>query len=149
MKKYLSGLVFLSIGMAVALPQAIAENTADLKKHAAKPVSANSEKQAAAEDIHTGMVGFSGKDFHCELGSKLTIYENSSEANRIGLRWNKQMHELTRVETSTGANRFEDQKNGLVWISIPSKGMLLDSKKGQQLANECKTPDQMMTRKKI
>ena len=32
---------------------------------------------------------------------------------------------------------------GLVWIGIPAKGLLLDSKKGQQLANECKNAEQM------
>jgi hypothetical protein len=50
---------------------------------------------------------------------------------------------MTRVSTSTGADRFENRMHGLVWIGIPAKGMLLDSKKGLQLANECKSPDQL------
>ncbi|MCY1251071.1 hypothetical protein D9M72_647880 [compost metagenome] len=29
-----------------------------------------------------------------------------------------------------------------MWIGIPAKGMLLDSKQGRQLANECKDAEQ-------
>jgi hypothetical protein len=50
---------------------------------------------------------------------------------------------MTRVETSTGAHRFESRRQGLVWIGIPAKGILLDSKKGQQLANDCKSAEQL------
>jgi len=35
--------------------------------------------------------------------------------------------------------RLENKGEGLVWIQIPSKSMLLNSKVGQQLANDCRT----------
>jgi hypothetical protein len=31
---------------------------------------------------------------------------------------------------------------GLIWIGIPAKGMLLDSKQNRQLANECRNAEQ-------
>ena len=40
------------------------------------------------------------------------------------------------------AKRFENKLFGLIWIGIPSKGMLLDSKLNRQLANECKNAEQ-------
>ena len=43
--------------------------------------------------------------------------------------------------TTTGAQRFENPKFGLIWIGIPSKGILLDSTLNRQLANECKKPE--------
>ena len=67
----------------------------------------------------------------------------SSDDKHIALRWNKRLLRLTRVDTSTGAHRFENRRQGIVWIGIPAKGILLDSKKGQQLANECKSAEQM------
>jgi hypothetical protein len=76
-------------------------------------------------------------EFDCELGRKVTVYTNAADNRRIGLRWKQKLHRLDRVDTQSGADRFEDARNGLVWIGIPSKSMLLDSKKGQQLANEC------------
>lgn len=83
-------------------------------------------------------------EYNCELGNKLTIYRNAADPKHIALRWGKTLHRLTSVTTTTGADRFENHKYGLVWIGIPAKGMLLDSKKRQQLANECKSLEQSL-----
>ena len=45
--------------------------------------------------------------------------------------------------TTTGALRFENPHWGLIWIGIPAKGILLDSKLNRQLAHECKNAEQM------
>ena len=42
------------------------------------------------------------------------------------------------VATQTGALRLEDKASGLTWITIPGKSMLLDTKQGRQLANDCR-----------
>ena len=81
-------------------------------------------------------------DYACELGNKITIYTNEKDDSNIALRWKKRLHRLARVGTTTGALRFENKNYGLVWIGIPSKGILLDSKLNRQLANECKNADQ-------
>ena len=78
-------------------------------------------------------------DYKCELGNFLTIYTNTEDDQHVALRWKKRLYRMTRVETTTGANRFENRKAGFVFIGIPAKGLLLDSHKGKQLANECKT----------
>lgn len=135
MKKYLSTMLLLGASMTVAIPQVWAQT-----QKAAPAASAAAEPE---------MKGFSKTDFHCELGTNLTIYEKANDNKSIGLKWNKKVHELTRVETTTGANRFENRQAGLVWIGIPAKGMLLDSKKGHQLANECKSADQMKAKSKV
>jgi hypothetical protein len=82
-------------------------------------------------------------EFDCELGNKITIYKNASDESHIALRWKKRLHRLTRVGTTTGANRFENKLYGLIWIGIPAKGMLLDSKLNRQLANECRNAEQL------
>ena len=81
-------------------------------------------------------------DFDCELGNKVTTYHNDNDDGHIALRWKKRLHRLTRVGTTTGAKRFENPTFGLVWIGIPAKGMLLDSRLNRQLANECKNAEQ-------
>lgn len=83
-------------------------------------------------------------EFKCELGNNITLYQNPGNDRHIALRWKKMLHRLTRVGTTTGANRFENRKFGLVWIGIPTKSMLLDSKKGLQLANECRSAEQLV-----
>ncbi|MFL6657716.1 MAG: hypothetical protein ACJ8GW_06580 [Massilia sp.] len=80
-------------------------------------------------------------NFTCELNNTVTIYSNENDPDHVALRWKKRLHRLTRVGTTTGAQRFENRNFGLVWINIPSKAMLLDSRLNRQLANECKSPE--------
>jgi len=81
-------------------------------------------------------------EYACELGNKITIYTNANDTGHIALRWKKRLHRLSRVGTTTGAQRFENPHWGLIWIGIPAKGILLDSKLNRQLANECKNAEQ-------
>jgi membrane-bound inhibitor of C-type lysozyme len=81
-------------------------------------------------------------EYACELGNKITIYTNETDTAHIALRWKTRLHRLSRIGTTTGALRFENPHYGLIWIGIPSKGILLDSKLNRQLANECKNAEQ-------
>lgn len=81
-------------------------------------------------------------EYACELNNKVTIYTNEKDDAHIALRWKKRLHRLARVGTTTGAQRFENPFWGLIWIGIPAKGILLDSRLNRQLANECKTAQQ-------
>lgn len=86
--------------------------------------------------------GSNAVNFNCELGNKITTYMNPVDKKHIAIRWKNKLHRLHKVATTTGANRFENVKYGLVWIDIPAKAMLLDSNKGHQLANECRDAEQ-------
>lgn len=81
-------------------------------------------------------------EYKCELGALVTIFHNADDKTYIALRYEKLLTRMKRVTTTTGADRFENKRSGLVWIGIPAKGILLDSKQGHQLANECKDADQ-------
>ena len=108
---------------------------------AAVPVALTAEEMEEANE--PGVEGSTVVDFDCELGNKITIYHNAGDDNYIALRWKKRLHRLKRVGTSTGAHRFENKLYGLIWIGIPAKGMLLDSKQNRQLANECRNAEQL------
>ena len=81
-------------------------------------------------------------DYRCEMKDSLTIFMNNNDTSHLALRWKNHLYRMHRVTTSTGADRFENTRAGLVWIGIPSKGMLLDAHHGQQLADDCKTAGQ-------
>lgn len=145
--KNLTAFVFLIAGLAVGTASAT-ESTASSAVPAAKKAPA---KKAHAKKVATvvdddekepDVKGLQPIAFHCELGNNVTIYNYPDNDQEIALNWNKRLHRLTRVATTTGATRFENEKKGLVWIGIPAKSMLLDSKKGHQLANECKSAEQ-------
>ncbi|MCA1854896.1 hypothetical protein LE190_02985 [Massilia oculi] len=105
---------------------------------AAAAAPAASPQDEAEPDITDTLV----TEYACELGNKITIYTNANDEGHIALRWKKRLHRLNRVGTTTGALRFENPYWGLIWIGIPAKGILLDSKLNRQLANECKNAEQ-------
>lgn len=120
---------------------------ASKKGKAAAAATAGAAGAAAAgtdeEDREPDTAGHVSLDYNCALGDKVTIFSNDADDKHIALRWNKRLMRLSRVDTTTGANRFENRRQGMVWIGIPAKGILLDSRKGQQLANECKSAEQL------
>ena len=83
----------------------------------------------------------------CELGQRMSIAGDQSIDNVIHLIWRGQGYNLQRIGTSSGAHRFEHSDSGLLWIGIPAKGMLLDTKRGTPLANECRTAEQQRSRR--
>lgn len=113
------------------------------KGNAAAPVTPPVSAEPDEERDEPSIDGSAVVDFDCELGNKITIYHNAGDDNFIALRWKKRLHRLKRVGTTTGAQRFENKLYGLIWIGIPAKGMLLDSKQNRQLANECRNAEQM------
>lgn len=150
--KTLSLLFVLALGIAASVPPVLAQDGQPAKKHSAKKANAKkaapqpAEPDAAAadgDDKTPDVAGYTAIDYDCELGNKISIYRAADDNDHIALRWKKQLLQLNRVVTTTGANRFENRKSGWVWIDIPAKGMLLDSKKGQQLANECRSAEQL------
>lgn len=118
-------------------PAAVKKKTGD---KAAKKKAAPAEQGPDADE--PDITGATAVEYKCELGNTLTIYQGGGDGSTIALRWKKRLVRLTRVGTTTGALRFENPLRGLVWIGIPTKGILLDSKLGRQLANNCKNPDQ-------
>ncbi len=145
--KTVSALALFVAGLAIAAPPVFAQNGTAASGHAAKKshVHKHSPKKhdpAKAAEPEPEIAGKLPVDFNCELGDKLTVYRSASDDQHIALRWHKHLEEMTRVSTTTGAERFENAATGLVWIGIPAKSMLLDSKKGQQLANECRDAEQ-------
>ena len=147
----LAGTAALAVSEAAAAADAVM--TATPARKAVKKVTAK-HKAVKPVDKAGALVDDDGKEykagndtateFDCELGNKLTLYSNAADEEHMALRWQQRVHRMTRVSTSTGANRFENSRYGLVWIGIPAKGMLLDSKRGQQLANECKDAERKL-----
>ncbi|MBC3916235.1 hypothetical protein H8L32_01935 [Undibacterium sp. CY18W] len=118
---------------AVEAPHSKTKASAKTAKPAAAPASKESDEPEPDIQQHNSF------EYKCELGNSLTMYINPEDTEHVAMRWKKRLYRLSKIETTTGAVRFENRKSGLIWIGIPAKGLLLDSLKGQQLANECKT----------
>lgn len=109
---------------------------------AATAATAAADNWAPADEAEPDITDTVVTEYTCELNNKVTIYSNEKDDAHIALRWKKRLHRLERVGTTTGAMRFENTNFRLIWIGIPSKGILLDSRLNRQLANECKNAEQ-------
>lgn len=76
--------------------------------------------------------------YGCEFGLKVEIQRDVRNANSIELKWQGNRHMLHRYDSASGLPRYEDRQNGLLWIDLPWKGVLMDTSSGRPLANECK-----------
>lgn len=143
-KSLLAATLALTVAGLCSAPAAIAADTTVATKKAPAKKKAKDEPKveeasgpSEADDGDTIIT-----DYRCELGNTLTIFQHEGDDGHIALRWKKRIHRLDRIGTTTGALRYQNTNFGLIWIGIPSKGMLLDSKLNRQLANECRNADQ-------
>lgn len=138
-------MIAFSVALAASLctaPVAIAAQKKPAKAAAKQKAHSKAEEEAKSSEPDADITDTVSSDYNCELGNKLTIFTNEKDDSHIALRWKKRIHRLDRIGTTTGAARFENTTFGLIWIGIPSKGMLLDAKLNRQLANECKNAEQ-------
>ena len=125
---------------SAAAPQNHGDGLGDQAYEAVSSPKANSNVIPDGPDAD--IFNTTSTDYNCELGEKVTIYQHDNDDSHIAIRWKQRIHRLDKVDTTTGARRFENPAFGLIWIGIPAKGILLDSKLHRQLANECKNAEQ-------
>ncbi len=75
--------------------------------------------------------------YRCELKRKVVVRKVSADQSLAVLKWRKRSYTMRAVNARSGALRYE-HKSGLTWITVVGKSMLLDTKRGKQLANECR-----------
>ena len=76
--------------------------------------------------------------YRCELGKKVEVRRDARKPDQISIDWQGKRRSLQRHDSTSGLPRYEDRENGLVWIDLPWKSMLMDANTGSPLANECK-----------
>ena len=89
-----------------------------------------------AGEVHTGRMV-------CELGNSVTVSPDPQQPSRFVVQMKKNTYLMTPVETTTGAVRLEDQQAGAMWLQLPNKSMLMNSKLGQRMADECQSEHQI------
>lgn len=73
----------------------------------------------------------------CEFGEQVDVSPVDGLPGHFRLRHRQATYQLVPQETTTGAVRLEDRRAGIVWLQIPSKSMLMNSKIGQRMVDNC------------
>jgi hypothetical protein len=143
----------LSASLAAALPAAAQTAPAATKKPPAKPAARSSRKPeppkpaapvllpagdeqiAAAKMAHLGV-------YDCEFNQSIQLIPHPQATGYIEVAWKKDIFVMKPVLSSTGALRLEDVTGRTLMIQIANKSMLMDTKIGQRLVDECIHPVQ-------
>ena len=88
--------------------------------------------------LWAGQVYGSTADLICERSQPVFLGGDVTNDNVIDIVWRGRSYRMQRVGTTTGVQRFEDPISRLIWISIPSKSMLLDGGKVEPIVSECR-----------
>ena len=124
----------------------------------ATPTSSRQQLHTAAVQVATGLIAarealspdelamaervYVGK-MACELGASVQVTSDPQTPGHFHLEGKGFRFHMAPVLTSTGAVRLEDPKAGAVWLQIANKSMLMDQKRGQRLADDCMSPEQV------
>ena len=94
------------------------------------------EQLAVADKVHTGRMV-------CELGNSVTLTRDPQTPAGFVLQMRQHTFRMTPVVSHTGAVRLEDAQAGAMWLQLANKSMLMNSKLGQRMADECQSPEQV------
>jgi membrane-bound inhibitor of C-type lysozyme len=75
--------------------------------------------------------------YRCEEKQTVAVKRINNGGKSIVLGYKGKDYELAQVITQTGALRYEDAKAGYAWIQVVGSALLLDTKRGNRVANKC------------
>ena len=123
----------------------------------AKPTSSRQQLHTAAVQVATGLIAarealspdelamakrvYVGQ-MACELGASVNVTSDPQAPGHFHLEGKGFRFHMAPVLTSTGAVRLEDPRAGAVWLQLGNKSMLMNQRKGERIADDCKTSQQ-------
>ena len=78
----------------------------------------------------------------CEFNQTVKVEPIDAKPGHFKVAFNNASYVMTPQETTTGAVRLEDKRNGIVWLQIPSKSMMMNQKAGQRMVDGCQHAEQ-------
>lgn len=78
----------------------------------------------------------------CEFNQNVNIDALADHPGYFRVAYGKQQYLMVPEETTTGAVRLVDKKTGVIWLQIPVKSMLIDTKAGHRLVDACLCAEQ-------
>jgi hypothetical protein len=153
----------LAFGLLLALPAgaqtpAAPAKAAPARKPAPKPATPREQLKAEAEglalatttveEISQAQLDVAARVLtgtaDCEFKLQVTVMPMEGQPGHFIVGHKGQRYTMVPEETQTGAVRLEDKRAGVVWLQIPTKSMLMNSKQGQRMVDACQQNEQRL-----
>jgi hypothetical protein len=85
----------------------------------------------------------------CEFSQHVNVERHADRPGTFKVAFKNTTYTMVPEETTTGAVRLFDKKAGVVWLQIPSKSMLMNSKLGQRMVDSCTQTEQRVAVKAV
>lgn len=111
---------------------------------AAKPAAAPADKPLPAADqdqLAAAERALQG-EYACEFDQKIDVGMSPKSPGYLLVKFKNSVFTMKPVLSSTGALRLEDVTGRTLWIQIANKSMLMDTKIGQRMVDNCVHPEQ-------
>jgi len=125
--------------VAIAAALSVSAFAADKAKQAAKP--AQQHAALSADQMNTADRVLTGQS-KCEFNQSVNVAAVPNQKGWFNVEYKGKSYLMAPEATTTGAVRLEDKKNGMMWLQIANKSMLMNSKIGQRMVDNCVHPSQ-------
>jgi hypothetical protein len=78
----------------------------------------------------------------CEFNEQVTVLPMDGQPGHFLVAHKGLRYTMVPEETATGAVRLVDRRAGVVWLQIPVKSMLMNSKQGRRMVDACTHAEQ-------
>jgi hypothetical protein len=119
-----------AMGVAIAVPLGASAADKSMKLAALSP-----EQMGTADRV---LVGQS----RCEFDQSVNVAAVPGQKGWFNVEFKGKSYMMAPEATTTGAVRLEDKKAGMMWLQIANKSMLMNSKIGQRMVDNCVHPSQ-------
>ena len=132
-------LSFVAAAMALSIAAPLGAAAADKNTAKApapiKVAALNADQLSTADRV---LVGQS----KCEFDQAVNVAAVPNQKGWFNVEFKGKSYLMAPEATTTGAVRLEDKKNGVMWLQIGNKSMLMNSKAGQRMVDNCKHSSQ-------
>ncbi|KAB2875232.1 MAG: hypothetical protein IT503_08810 [Burkholderiaceae bacterium] len=130
--KRLSIAIAAAVGVLIVAPISVSAKD-KAAKHPMGPLSA--EQLGTADRVLLGQS-------RCEFNQSVNVAAVPGQKGWFNVEYKGKSYLMAPEHTTTGAVRLEDKKAGMMWLQIPNKSMLMNSKIGQRMVDNCVHPSQ-------
>jgi hypothetical protein len=133
--KRLSIAIAAAATLSIAAPLSVSANDKAAKPAPQHVAGLSSDQLSTADRVLLGQS-------RCEFNQSVNVAAVPNQKGWFNVEYKGQSYLMAPEHTTTGAVRLEDKKSGMMWLQIANKSMLMNSKIGQRMVDNCIHPKQ-------